>query len=83
MNKQEIFEKLLSLIKDMNPNIDIKNISMETKVFSDLNLDSISLLYLALQIEECFKYKLTNDDVSNISTVSDLIELILNNNKNN
>ena len=78
MNKNEIFNKLLSLIKEMNPNIDTDSISLQTKIFKDLNLDSISLLYLALQIEQNFNYKLSNEDINKISTVEDLINLILN-----
>ena len=78
MNKNEIFNKLLSLIKEMNPNIDTDSISFQTKIFKDLNLDSISLLYLALQIEQNFNYKLSNEDINKISTVEDLINLILN-----
>jgi len=78
MTKDEIFKKLLSLIKEMNPNIDLSKITMETKIFTDLNLDSISLLYLALQIEQNFNYKLTNESISKINTVDDLINSILN-----
>ena len=78
MTKDEIFKKLLSLIKEMNQNIDLSKITMETKIFTDLNLDSISLLYLALQIEQNFNYKLTNESISKINTVDDLINSILN-----
>lgn len=78
MNKDEIFNKLLSLIKEMNPNIDLSMITLQTKIFTDLNLDSISLLYLALQIEQNFNYKLTNDTISKIATVDDLINSIIN-----
>ena len=78
MNKEEIFKRLLSMIKEILPSIDEQSISYSTKIFTDLNLDSISLLYLALLIEKEFNYKLTNENLESIITVDNLINAILN-----
>lgn len=77
MNKEEIYKELLSIMKEVFQDFDESIISYETKIFSDLKLDSISLLYLAILIEKKFDYKLTNANISPNTSVKDLINNIL------
>lgn len=77
MNKEEIYKELLSIMKEVFQDFDESIISYETKIFSDLKLDSISLLYLAILIEKKFDYKLTNANINPNTSVKDLINNIL------
>lgn len=77
MNKEDVFKELLLIIKEVFHDFDESNISYETKIFSDLKLDSISLLYLAILIEKKFNFKLTNMSINQNTSVGDLINDIL------
>lgn len=71
------FEKLLQIFKDtIDDDIDFDAINLETKIFQDLNLDSISTIYLVLSIQEQFNIKLDNENIKGIVTVGDLVKYI-------
>ena len=71
------FEKLLQIFKDtIDDDIDFNAINLETKIFQDLNLDSISTIYLVLSIQEQFNIKLDNENIKGIVTVGDLVKYI-------
>lgn len=77
MNKNEIFNKLIDILKEVVNNLDYSKINLDTKIFDELNLDSISILYMIMSIESLYNVKITNDDVTSMKTIDDLIEFII------
>ena len=48
----------------------------ETRLVEDLELDSIRLLTLAMEVEDHFHVALDEDDEAGIATVGDLVEVV-------
>lgn len=58
-------------------NLDIEKINLDTNFQDDLSADSLDLVELIMAFEDEFNLEIDDEDVSNISTVSDLLEEIL------
>lgn len=56
--------------------IDISNLSEESDLRKDVGMNSISLLYMAMVLEEKYSIKFNNSDFEKISMVKDVIELV-------
>lgn len=56
--------------------VDITNISEETRLFEDLGMNSIGMLYMAMTLEEECKIKFVNEDFEKLVTVGDVLKLI-------
>ena len=51
-------------------------IEPETRLVEDLDLDSIRLLTLAMEVEDHFRICLDEDDEASITTVGDLVAVV-------
>lgn len=72
-----IFERLKKLFGEMLGSTEqLENIKEDSLLFQDLGFSSISMLYIAVAIEEEFKIELTNLDINNFSTVGDVCNYI-------
>ncbi len=69
-------EKLKEIVKQFDENIDVESLSRESRLKEDLNLSSVSLLYLAVSLEDEFGVDLTGSNLGEIKTIGDLIDAI-------
>ena len=77
MSEQEIFNKLVEIVAESLEDDSIKErVSMDTNIFTDLNMNSIAMIYIAMAIEDTFSIKINNDDVKNNLTVRDWVNYI-------
>lgn len=77
MSEQEIFEKLVQIVSESLEDESIKDrVNMDTNIFTDLNMNSIAMIYIAMAIEDTFSIKINNDDVKNNLTVRDWVNYI-------
>jgi acyl carrier protein len=71
------FERLVKVCAAVfDDDIDISAIKPESNLITDINMNSIGILYMALAIEEEFGIKFSNEDFSKIATVEDVITVI-------
>jgi acyl carrier protein len=56
--------------------IDAGTISDSSSYDQDLGLDSLSILEIAVCVEQQFKFHATDEDLSSIRTVQDTVELV-------
>jgi len=56
--------------------IDAVTISDTASYLDDLGLDSLSILEIAVNVEEHFKFHATDDELTAIRTVEDTVELV-------
>lgn len=68
-----VFEELRKIICE-HLNMDESEISPETAIADDLQMDSLDMLDLDMMIEDKFGVKL--EDMENIKTVSDIVKYI-------
>ena len=68
-----MLEKLKELMKNVNPDLDLDNVTLETKLVEDLHFDSLGMMMFAMAIED--EFNITFDE-PNFSTVKDVIDYI-------
>ena len=56
--------------------IDAATISDSAAYVDDLGLDSLSILEIAVNVEEHFKFHATDDELAAIRTVEDTVQLV-------
>lgn len=73
----DIFDKLLELFETVfEGDVDTTNVTRESRLVEDLDMQSIGMLYMALAIEEEFGVKFNSEDFTKIRTVEDIIRKI-------
>ncbi len=73
-----IFEKVSALIADQF-GVDQDSITMDTSFEEDLSADSLDIVDLSMSIEEMFGLEeMGEEDLSKITTVGDLVNLLQN-----
>lgn len=79
MSEKEVFDKLVEIVSESLEDESIKErVNMDTNIFTDLNMNSIAMIYIAMAIEDTFSIKINNDDVKNNLTVRDWVNYIIN-----
>lgn len=69
-----IFEKLLEIFANVIPEVDTNEIKPESNLIEDLGLNSLTLMLLAVSIEE--EYNMKFDDLSSKETVGEVRDYI-------
>jgi len=57
MTKQEVLDGLKEVIAVIRPNTDLTNVSFDTELVMGLGIDSLSMMLLALAVEEKFQMR--------------------------
>lgn len=78
ITKQQIKDKLNELIKMAvsNPSALPDVITEESNLNTDLGMTSMSLLYIAIAVEECFDMRFDDVGLGDFVTVGDVIDYI-------
>jgi len=79
MDKNEIFQKLVEVLKDYDNTFENKTITEETNIVDDLGFDSLMIHEVMFEIEDTFNIFVTDNDILEITTVGDLVEMIYKN----
>ena len=58
--------------------LDVSNITPESHVVNDLNFDSLDSVQTVLELEQEFDIEVSDDEIDNIQTVQDIIDLVEN-----
>lgn len=58
--------------------IDVSKLDLNADFKKDLNLDSIDLFQIVMEVEELFNIKIDNDKLLNIKTVKDALDSVKN-----
>lgn len=73
MNKQEIFEKLKTVLVDLFE-IAPEDITLEANLYEDLDIDSIDAVDLAIEVRDLVGQRVNPDDFKQVRTVGDLVD---------
>ena len=57
MTLECILDELKIIFKQINPNLDVDSVTLDTRLVEDLGLDSITILLLSFAIEKNFEIK--------------------------
>ena len=77
MNREEIKEKTIGIIRASVPDLDGVEINEDSNINTDASVDSMSFIYLMTQIESAFDIKIPQKKWAKLSTFSALVDEIL------
>ena len=68
-----MLEKLKELMKNVNPDLNLDDVTLDTKLVDDLHFDSLGMMMFAMAIED--EFGITFDE-PNFATVRDVVNYI-------
>ena len=74
----DIEARLRKILKDFDETIDVEGITGQTRLREDLDLSSVSMLYIAVTLEEEFGVDFSEVDLGKLRTVGDIVDTIAN-----
>ena len=76
MNQQH-YEKLKDITKIYLPeDVSIETMTLESDFLNELNINSANLVDIVLDVEDAFDIRLENEDMDEMKTVKDALEII-------
>lgn len=69
-----IMEKLAVVLHKVNPDFDISTLSEETSLRSDLGMDSLAMMLVAMEIEDAFGFRF--EEPVDFNTVGDVVRFL-------
>ena len=79
MDKNTVLEKLKEIFKLVNPDFDVNNVSLSSRLKEDLNMTSLSMIYIVVALENEFDIDMSDVSFNSFETVDDVVEYILEN----
>jgi acyl carrier protein len=74
---EERYSKLKEIIKIYLPeDVPVESISEESHFINELNINSANLVDIVLDVEDSFDIILENDDMDEMQTVADALQII-------
>lgn len=77
MTQEEILKKVISIVMD-KLGVNEDQVTLESKLNEDLGADSLDKVELIMEIEKEFDIAVNDEDAENVTTVSDIVELLKN-----
>lgn len=69
-----MLERLKKLMKNVNPDVNLDNVTLETKLVEDLHFDSLGMMMFAMAIED--EFGISFDEPMNFVTVKDVVDYL-------
>jgi acyl carrier protein len=78
VSNEEITQGLASIVEEV-AGVDADDVTVEKSFVDDLDIDSLSMVEIAVQAEDKFGVKIPDDELANLKTVGDAVDYIANN----
>jgi len=75
LSTNNVEQEIISIISDVS-GFDEEEIKPDTNFFQDLEIDSIKAIEITVAIEKKFKISVRDEDVPNITTIKQAVELV-------
>lgn len=75
MTNEEILEGLAEIVNEV-AGVETSEITIEKSFVDDLDIDSLSMVEIAVQVEDKFGAKVPDDELANLKTVGDAVEYV-------
>lgn len=69
-----IFDKLIDILGRIMPQVDTSRINMDSVLTTDIGIDSLNLMLLAITVEDEFKVQF--DSTAELKTVGDIVSFV-------
>lgn len=74
-NRDEIYQRLVDVLSDLFE-IDPEDVSLESHLYHDLDIDSIDAVDLVVEIKRITGQKIKPEDFKNVRTVGDVVDAV-------
>ncbi|NIH79215.1 MULTISPECIES: acyl carrier protein [Amycolatopsis] len=74
-DKQEILNGLAEIVEEV-AGVSQDDVSLEKSFVDDLDIDSLSMVEIAVQAEDKFGVKIPDDELANLKTVGDAVDYV-------
>lgn len=75
MNAEQILQKIQDILEELFE-VDPSSVKMETKIFEELDIDSIDAVDLVIKLKELTGKKIQPEQFKNVRTIEDVVNLI-------
>lgn len=75
MERSEIVDKLSDILVEMFE-VDKQDITLESRLYEDLDIDSIDAVDLVVRLKQWTNEKVSPEEFKNVRTVSDVVDSI-------
>jgi len=75
MNSEEILQKLQQMLEELFE-IEPEQVTLETQIFEELDIDSIDAVDLVIKLKEFTGKKIQPDQFKNVRTIQDVVVLV-------
>ena len=66
-----MLEKLKVILNKVLPNLDVSNVTKDSRLIEDLKFDSLAIMMMSMEIEDAFNFRFT--EFVKFETVGDVI----------
>ncbi|WP_190817692.1 acyl carrier protein [Saccharopolyspora pogona] len=78
MSNEEISTGLAAIVEEV-AGVDAADVTTDKSFVDDLDIDSLSMVEIAVQAEDKFGVKIPDDELANLKTVGDAVDYITKN----
>lgn len=75
MTNEEILGNLAEVVNEV-AGVEASEVTPEKSFVDDLDIDSLSMVEIAVQVEDRFGVKVPDDELANLATVGDAVDYI-------
>ena len=72
---EEIFQRILAVMEELF-DIEPQQVSLESRLYEDLDIDSIDAVDLVVELKKITGKKLQPDDFKSVRTVQDVVDAV-------
>jgi acyl carrier protein len=72
--REQIYDKICELLKPYNPQN--RKITLQSGIVSDLEVDSVAVFDLVMELEDHYDISISMEQVSDIKTVGELVNCV-------
>jgi len=78
VSNEEITKGLATIVEEV-AGVDAADVTIDKSFVDDLDIDSLSMVEIAVQAEDKFGVKIPDDELANLKTVGDAVDYITKN----
>lgn len=71
-----VFDEVVGVISKTLKDVDVSNVTMETRFEQDLNADSLDLVEVIMELEENYDMTIPDEDAQGLLSVGDAVNYI-------
>lgn len=75
VTNEEILRGLAEIVNEV-AGVDTSEITLEKSFVDDLDIDSLSMVEIAVQLEDLFGVKVPDEELANLKTVGDAVDYV-------